>query len=66
LNLKIFFPERIYILSAHKNQKEILEEIKSIIKKFSIEEENKKKLPAFSRVIVRNKKGELSLVKDKK
>jgi dTMP kinase len=56
LNLKIFFPERIYILSAHKNQKEILEEIKSIIKKFSIEEENKKKLPAFSLVIVRDKK----------
>lgn len=66
LKLKDFSPERVYILSAHKNQKELLEEIQSVIKKLLPNKEEEKNLPSLVRVIIKNEKGELLLVKDKK
>ncbi|WNE40507.1 MAG: Thymidylate kinase [Mycoplasmataceae bacterium] len=49
LKLKDFFPERVYILSAHKNQKEVLEEIKSVIKKCLPNKEEENNLPILFR-----------------
>ncbi|WNE41152.1 MAG: Thymidylate kinase [Mycoplasmataceae bacterium] len=66
LKLKKLFPERIYIIDAEKNEKEILKEVEVIIKKCSSEKDNKENLPNFVRVIIRNEKGEILLVKDKK
>jgi len=66
LELKKIFPERIYIINAEKNETEILEEVKAIIKKCLPEREMEKDLPSFVRVVIQNEKGELLLVKDKK
>jgi len=64
--LKKFFPERIYFVDAERNETEILEEIKAIIKECLPEQESEKSLPSFVRVVIQNEKGEFLLVKDKK
>jgi len=66
LELKKIFPERIYIINAERNETEILEEVKAIIKKCLPDRESEKALPSFVRVVIKNEKGELLLVKDKK
>jgi hypothetical protein len=63
LELKKFFPERIYIIDASKNENEIVEEVWEIIKQVRCPKE---KLPQFARVIIYNEKGKILLVKDKK
>jgi len=63
LELKKYFPERVYIVSAEKSEGEMLAEVRGIIKQNSLP---KKELPSFVRVVIQNEKGELLLVKDKK
>jgi dTMP kinase len=66
LELKNLFPERIYIINAERSENEILEEVKTIIKKCFPDKESEKTLPNLVRVMIKNEKGELLLVKDKK
>jgi len=63
LELKKYFPERIYIVNAEKSEGEILAEVQDIIKQNC---SPKKELPSFVRVVIQNEKGEFLLVKDKK
>ena len=65
LELKKYFPERIYIIDAKKSETEILTEVQDIIKQ-SFSPKNETNLPQFVRVVIQNEKGEFLLVKDKK
>jgi len=61
--LKKYFPERIYIIDASKSENEITEEVSQIIQQVVSPKED---LPKQVRVIIKNEKGEILLVKDKK
>jgi dTMP kinase len=63
LELKKYFPERIYIINADRSETEILTEIRGIIKQVCSPQKN---LPSLARVVIQNEKGEVLLVKDKK
>jgi len=65
LELKKIFPERIYIVDAEQEEKEILKEVQTIIKKCLPGKEEEKNLLREVRVIIQNEKGEFLLVKDK-
>ena len=62
LELKKYFPERIYIIDAHKSENEIATEVGEIIRQVASPRED---LPKAVRVIIQNEKGEFLLVKDK-
>lgn len=64
LELKKYFPERIYLVNAEKSAGEILTEVQDIIKQ-NHSPKNEADLPKFVRVIIQNDKGEFLLVKDK-
>ena len=63
LELKKYFPERIYLIDASRSEIEIVEEVSQIIQQVSSPQ---KDLPKFVRVVIHNEKGEILLVKDKK
>ncbi|MCE8163285.1 MAG: dTMP kinase [Candidatus Moeniiplasma glomeromycotorum] len=62
LELKKYFPERIYLIDANRSETEIAEEVSQIIQQISSPQED---LPKFARVVIQNEKGEFLLVKDK-
>ncbi|CAH1755650.1 16104_t:CDS:2 [Entrophospora sp. SA101] len=64
LELKKFFPERIYLVDAEKSAEEILTEVQDIIKQ-NHSPKNEADLPKSVRVIIQNEKEEFLLVKDK-
>lgn len=61
LELKKYFPERIHVIDASKNENEIAQEVSQIIQQVSSPKED---LPKFVRVVIQNEKGEFLLVKD--
>ena len=63
LELKNFFPERICVIDANKDEKEVAKEVKETIKRIIYPE---KILPKFVRAVIYNKSGELLVVKDNK
>ena len=63
LELKKMFPERIYIVDATKGEAEVAAEVKEIIQQICLPKQD---LSQFVRVVIKNEKGELLLVKDKK
>ena len=63
LELKKYFPERIYIINADQSEVEILAEVQDVIQQIYLP---KKDLPRLTRVVIQNEKGEVLLVKDKK
>jgi len=65
LELKKYFPERIYIINAERSETEILAEVQTIIKKCLPEKDRGNNLPSSTRVVIQNEKGEFLLVKDK-
>ena len=63
LELKTYFPERIIIIDANKSEEEIVTEVWETIQQIHFP---KKNLPQFSRAVIRNQKGKVLVVKDKK
>lgn len=61
LELKNYFPERIYLIDANRSENEIAEEVSQIIQQVSSPKED---LPESVRVLIQNEKGEFLLVKD--
>jgi len=57
------FPERIYIVDATTSEEEVAKEVREIIQQSCLPKQD---LPQFVRVVIKNEKGELLLVKDKK
>jgi dTMP kinase len=63
LELRKYFPERVYVIDAHRSENEILIEVEEIIHQLISPSQS---LPEFVRAFIFNKKNELLLVKDKK
>ena len=67
LGLKKYFPNRIHIINADRNEEEIFEEVWEILQQSHLlrNQQEEEDLPKLVRVVIENEKAQLLMVKDK-